>query len=360
MAPIGLTLTSVISGESTALDATDAGGVVPTQVVYHVPPASQAPAAPSDATQQDTVTLSGTAPTTRSQPAAQNFVTTAAFTLLAHEYTFPPNDSENGASTAGAVSSTYATGATADQTTVAQEPPPAAILTQASVNATAVAVAAATPQPATAGNPANAATTAANSAAAGGASATTPQETIQQLDQELQRLGINPQEISLMNRMSLLLWVNDPVALREFVQGMQPSAVSAETKSAANAVDSQANAAQIGAGGGGNANAGAGGLAIQPAALQNQDQNQSAITTQVQPETSTQQANQNSGGAPSASVGTGAAAVSANTPQQQTVAAVRQLRQLHASLTAAGQDTQSGFYGSSISQTPGQLLNISA
>lgn len=59
MAPIGLALTTVIPGGSAALDAADAGGMAPSQVVYHVPPASQAPAAPSDATQQDTVTLSG-------------------------------------------------------------------------------------------------------------------------------------------------------------------------------------------------------------------------------------------------------------------------------------------------------------
>jgi hypothetical protein len=352
MAPISLALTTVISGGSAALDATDASGVAPSQVVYHVPPASQAPAAPSDATQQDTVTLSGTAPTTRSQPTAQNFVTTAAFTLLAHEYTFPPNDSENGASTASAASSN-ATGAPAEQTTVAQEPPPAPILTQASVNATAVAVAAAAAQPVTAGNPANAATTAANSAPGGGASASTPQETIQQLDQELQRLGINPQDISLMNRMSLLLWVNDPVALRDFVQGMQPSAVNAETKSAANASDAQTSAAQIGAGGDTDANQAA--SAIPPAAVQSEPQNQSAVSTQYQTQVPAQEANQNSG-----SVSDSGPAGSANQPQRQTGAAVLQLQQLHASLAAAGQDAQGGFYGSPISQTPGELLNISA
>jgi hypothetical protein len=181
--------------------------------VYHVSPTSQAAAAPSDATPQDIVTIFGKIPATRSQTAAQNFVTTAAFTLLAHEYTFPPNDSENGASKTGAASP-HPVGAPADRTTVAQEPPPAPILTQATVNSTAVALAAAAVQPATAGNPANAAATTPNNAAASGASAGTPQETLQQLDQELQLLGINPQDISLINHMSLLLWVNDPVALR--------------------------------------------------------------------------------------------------------------------------------------------------
>ncbi|MFZ0885386.1 MAG: hypothetical protein WAN14_18435, partial [Candidatus Acidiferrales bacterium] len=141
MAPIGLALTSVIPGGSAALDSTDAGGVAPSQVVYHVPSASQAPAAPSDGTRQDTVTLSGMAPATRNQNASQNFVPTAAFTLLAHEFTFPPNDSENGASAPGATSSRSAT-ALADQATVTEEPPPAPTLTPGSVNATSVAVAA--------------------------------------------------------------------------------------------------------------------------------------------------------------------------------------------------------------------------
>jgi hypothetical protein len=210
-------------------------------------------------------------------------------------------------------------------------------------------------QIATGANPANAA---ANSAA--GTSATATAETLQQLDQELQRLGINPQEISLMNRMSLLLWVNDPEALRQFVQGMQPLAVSSETKPAANTQDAQTNAAQIGAGGGVNANQGADGPAIQPAALQNQAQNQSTARTQDQSQLLTQQANQNSGGATSGSVSTGGSAGSANTPQQQTIAAALELQQLHASLAAAGQDAQGGFDGSAISQPQGQFLNISA
>ncbi|MGA8024656.1 MAG: hypothetical protein WB990_16915, partial [Candidatus Acidiferrales bacterium] len=220
---------------------------------------------------------------------------------------------------------------------------------QASVNAGAVAVAANAAQPATGTNPANAAANSATRTA--GTSGTAPEETLQQLDQELQRLGINPQEISLMNRMSLLLWVNDPEALRQFVQGMQPSAVSSETKPAANTQDAHTNAAQIGAGAGGNENQGAGGTAIQPAAVQNQGQNQSTTTAQDQSQTFTQQANQNSGGAPSGSVSNGESAGSTNTLQ---------LQQLHASLAGAGQDAQGGFYGSAISQTQGQLLNISA
>lgn len=352
MAPISLALTSVIPGGSAAPDATDAGGVAPSLIEYHVPPASQAPAAPSDATQQDTVTLSGKAPATGSQTASQTFVPAAAFTLLAQEFTFPPNDSENGAN-APASANANSTAPSADQTGVAQEPPPAPILTQGSVNANAVAVATNTAQPTTTSNPANAA---ANSAA--GASATAaPEETLQQLDQELQRLGINPQEISLMNRMSLLLWVNDPEALRQFVQGMQPTAINSESTLAANPQNAQTNASQAGASAGGNAAQNVGGTANQPAAALSQTQNLSAATTQVQSQILTQQANQNSGGAAAGSVGTGGPA---NTPQQQTVAAVFQLQQLHASLAAAGQYAQGGFYGSVNSQTLGQFLNISA
>jgi hypothetical protein len=122
MAPINLGLTTVIPGGSAALEATDAGGATPSQVVYHLPPASQVPASPSDATQQDTVTLSGQAPAMRSQTVPQNFVPAAAFTSLAHEITFPPNDSENGANGPATANSNTAA-SSADQTAVAQEPP---------------------------------------------------------------------------------------------------------------------------------------------------------------------------------------------------------------------------------------------
>ncbi|MGC2280747.1 MAG: hypothetical protein WA603_12075 [Candidatus Acidiferrales bacterium] len=357
MAAISLTPTTVIPGGSAALDATDAGGVAPSQVVYHVPPASQAPAAPSAATQQDTVTLSGRVPANRGQRLAQNFVPAAAFTLLAHAFTFPPNDSENGAGGPGAANSN-STAPSANQTGVAQEPPPAPILTQGSVNATAVSVAANGAPSATGTNPANAAANSANSAAA--TSAAAPEETLQQLDQELQRLGINPQEISLMNRMSLLLWVNDPEALRQFVQGMQPLAFSSEIKPAANTLDAQTNAAQAGASAGGNANQGAGSTAIQPAAVQNQAQNQSAATTQAPAQAPPEDTTQNSSSVQSSSVGDGGTGGSANAPQLQNIAATQQFQQLHASLAAARQDAQGGFYGAAMSQTQGQLLNISA
>lgn len=359
MAPIGLPLTSVIPGGSATADATDAGGVAPALVIYHVPPASQAPAAPSDATQQDTVTLSGKSPATRSQTSSQNFVPAAAVALLAHEFTFPPNDSEDGAGAFGSASSTSAV-ALSNQTTVAQEPPPAPILAQRSVNATAVATGANAAQPASGTNRANAAANSANSLPSVSASALAPEETLQQLDQELQRLGINPQDISLMNRMSLLLWVNDPVALRQFVQGMQPSAVSSEKNTATNASNAQTSTAQFGAGSSATANQGASAAAIQSETVLSQAQNPSAATTHAQTQSSVPEANQNSAVALSSSAESGGSSGSANPPQQQTAAAVLALQQLQASLGFGGQAAPGANAGGGNVQAQGQFVNISA
>ena len=41
---------------------------------------------------------------------------------------------------------------------------------------------------------------------------------------DLQQLGINPQSISLFNRLALLLYANDPAALQQFVQQLQQGA----------------------------------------------------------------------------------------------------------------------------------------
>jgi hypothetical protein len=79
---------------------------------------------------------------------------------------------------------------------------------------------------------ANAANAAANTevnttpAANAGANATftTPQQQLQQLDQTLQQLGISPQSIPLFNRMAMLLYADDPAALRLLVQTLQTAA----------------------------------------------------------------------------------------------------------------------------------------
>jgi hypothetical protein len=45
-----------------------------------------------------------------------------------------------------------------------------------------------------------------------------------QLDQTLQQIGINPQSISLFNRMAMLLYANNPAALKMLVQTLQTGA----------------------------------------------------------------------------------------------------------------------------------------
>ncbi len=78
----------------------------------------------------------------------------------------------------------------------------------------------------TPGTPEQTAATAANTAgnSAASTSSTTPQQQLANLDQTLQELGINPQSISLFNRMTLLLYASDPAALRVLVQGLQGAA----------------------------------------------------------------------------------------------------------------------------------------
>jgi len=119
--------------------------------------------------------------------------------------------------------------------------------------------------------------TAAFTAAAGQAgTASTPQQELVQLDQTLQQLGIDPQSISLFNRMGLLLYANDPVALQNLVHAMQTAdqqlGTLGQLGAAANAATTTNQT-----------------LAAQnqlPSALQAQAQNQQAAqgTAQVTPE----------------------------------------------------------------------------
>jgi hypothetical protein len=82
----------------------------------------------------------------------------------------------------------------------------------------------------------------------------TPIAELSQLDETLQQIGINPQSISLFNRMAMLLYANDPAALKALVQSLQTgaqqlaTASSAETGTAQIAVAAQnqgAPAAQV-------------------------------------------------------------------------------------------------------------------
>ena len=187
----------------------------------------------------------------------------------------------------------------------------------------------------------------------------TPDETLQQLDQELQRLGIDPQDISLMNRMSLLLWVNDPVALKQFVQGMQPSAIGSQANPTTDPFTAQTNVAPS-AGGATNSSQGAGVAEIQSeSASQTTSQNQSAVTTQDQLQLPLQQVIQNSSGLQSGG-SNGSTAGLSNAPQQQITTAALQLQELHASLSVAGQAAQGTSPGDPNPPAQGQYVNISA
>jgi hypothetical protein len=57
-----------------------------------------------------------------------------------------------------------------------------------------------------------------------GVSSQAPLAELAQLDSTLQQMGINPQSISLFNRMALLLYANDPAGLRVLVQALQSGA----------------------------------------------------------------------------------------------------------------------------------------
>lgn len=56
------------------------------------------------------------------------------------------------------------------------------------------------------------------------AGAGTPLAELAQLDDTLQQMGVNPQSISLFNRMAMVLYANDPAALRVLVQTLQSGA----------------------------------------------------------------------------------------------------------------------------------------
>jgi hypothetical protein len=61
----------------------------------------------------------------------------------------------------------------------------------------------------------------AGSASATSGSSQTPIAELAQLDDTLQQMGINPQSITLFNRMAMLLYANDPAALRVLMQTLQ-------------------------------------------------------------------------------------------------------------------------------------------
>jgi hypothetical protein len=60
----------------------------------------------------------------------------------------------------------------------------------------------------------------------------TPNAELAQLDSTLQEIGVNPQSVSLFNRMAMLLYANDPAALRMLVQTLQTGAQLASANGA--------------------------------------------------------------------------------------------------------------------------------
>jgi O-methyltransferase involved in polyketide biosynthesis len=159
---------------------------------------------------------------------------------------------------------------------------------------------------------ATAATNAAATASPTGvASAVPAEQTLQQLDQELQQLGIDPQSLSLISRGGMLNWINDPAALRQIVQNVRSEA------------NPQPQAAVI--------------------AVAKSAQNTASSSPQ-----------------PAASANTNVVIQSAATAQQ-TAAAAMQFQKLEESLAPRGIQQASPAANPSGTATPqGQLLNVSA
>jgi hypothetical protein len=106
-------------------------------------------------------------------------------------------------------------------------------------NARVAAPANATDPAANQNPPANAAAAAAAANAANAtdpaAAADTPQLELQQLDQTLLQLGVNPQSIPIANQLAMLLYANDPAGLELLVQALQtPAAQQGTTQAGAN------------------------------------------------------------------------------------------------------------------------------
>ena len=117
------------------------------------------------------------------------------------------------------------------------------ILLPEAQNAPAAGTANGAGAPANQNPPANAPANAANAAAAGAgadaanaagaddpaATANAPQLELQQLDQTLLQLGVNPQSIPIANQLAMLVYANDPAALELLVQALQTTSTQQGT-----------------------------------------------------------------------------------------------------------------------------------
>jgi hypothetical protein len=277
------------------------------KVASPVLPASEAPAFFAPDSQQDRVSLSGTLPPQQREAAPPNGnAQSAPFTLLAQEITFPP-----GQSTADVFStSTFPSAATPADANNAS-----AVATISASSSGSANVIATSGAQAVHGGQSPVATAAENAAATasptGVASAAPAEQTLQQLDQELQQLGIDPQSLSLISRGGMLNSINDPAALRQIVQNVR---------------------------------------------YETNPQPQAAVIAVAKPEQNTAP----SGPQPAAGVNTNVVNQNAATAQPTAVAAM-QFQKLEESLAARGiQQASPAANQSGTATQHGQLLNISA
>ena len=198
---------------------------------------------PAQNTANDTVTLASQ--TTPAQVAGGTGATTAAqtvqpkeiiqyeqITITAEEIIIAGDGNNGGGANAnpGAAPATTSAPATdaapaATATPVAAPAAPGPVAAQPVANTNVAAVIAPPINPAPAANAqigqvVNATALPAASALAGTANSTQQQE-LAQLDQILQQMGVDPQSISIFNQLAMLLYVNDPVALQQFISTLQ-------------------------------------------------------------------------------------------------------------------------------------------
>jgi hypothetical protein len=147
-----------------------------------------------------------------------------------------------------------------------------------------------------------------------------PKETLQQVDQALEEIGINPQDVSIADRTALLVWINDPAAIQQFAQVTQPSSGQPQLNTAANTPNTA-------------------------------DEGVLTSVTAV---------SQSSGASQLAGLSNTSSAPPAGSTQNRSTA-LAQLQELQTSLGAqAGQDPQSALPSRNDSLTQGQQLNVSA
>jgi len=219
-----------------------AGNASIPQAKYAIPviPASKAPDVFPPASQQDRVSLSGTLPPPQKQEATppNGNAPSAAFTLLGQEITFPPGQS---------TADVFATSTFPPATTPAGPNGATGVATVSASNYGPANVIATSAAQSTAGNQSPVATAAANAAATasptGVSSAAPAEQTLQQLDQALQQLGIDPQSLSLISRGGMLNWINDPAALRQIVQNVRSAANSSQPTAAPGVAKPEQNTA---------------------------------------------------------------------------------------------------------------------